>query len=687
MRYKTFSDLRSGDYFGMDDDGDRILVECDAVGSAKVADDSDPAEYDESTRNAQIARSTFNALVHMGLTMRYLALSALICALGHSLAAEIQPADLPEIKRIDDQACAYLYRAGGDRLSQQLHNTPAARAGACAEAVAWFAELDRMGTLERPGVRLYRFLRETLRSSQIYAAWVDDPFEPAQEAATLPQIAGQHVALITPDDPDVLGLRIALRELGKTTDASEMRDNGDNLTIAYDDWKLHLRKQGDNLLIATTREAIEAVSLPPDQSLAASEFFQSAVTPLLAGQERLPIGLYYYDLRPLWQPLQGDDFKLWNDISWRGIEALSGATFVKDGRFLNRHYWKLGVTRTGLLRKIESHPLRRDWFRAVPEDASLVVSGVWRAGSFLASMQLAGEWLMGSENAIASNLNLPRELAPLLMNLQSSGSRYLLYRRSTSYSPSFFMQGISPSANMVMLVELEDPDYFVESLEALTRLPSLSLQPAQRHQNGQVAVTMVPLAFIPLYATSVGDIGILTTNGQLMKDAIEHVQRVQESENDSATPLIAFIKTVPEDACFVGYSPPGGILRELYEHYAAQVVEAPGIVNWFSTVGSFFGDDSVAAPGTGTTFDVFAIPRGLSLARHAKRATTMIGRDVEHGILFEGASDLLASPLIITHLHALTRFHPKPIVETLGELYAWMMMPAERIAAEADQTP
>lgn len=615
--------------------------------------------------------------------MRWIASAATCFLIPPVISAELTPADLPHIDRFDQHTTAYLYRAGGETLNQQLTDTLASAAGASPGVQTWFAELDRMGTLDRKGVRLYRFIRQAMSASHVYASRVADPLDPDDEPHTAPEIGRHHIALFTPTANERDSLHAAFRDLKNTSDASEMRDSGGRLMLAYDDWQMHLQHANETITWATTRAALEGLELPPLDALAESEHFRTTVAPLLIGQEKLPIALYYYDLRPFWQPLDAETHKLWNDLSWRGIDALAGATFVQDGRFFNRHYWKLGKKRTGLLRKIEKHPLRHDWFRAVPEDASLVASGVWRAGSFMVSLRLLNEWLSGSKNVIAANLDLPRRLAPMLMNVQSVGSRYLLYRRPTRYTSSFFAPGLLPMNDMVLLVELEDSDYFVESMTVLPRIPGFQWTPARYHQFAGTRVGCLPFGVFSIYLAAVGDIGIVTTSGQLMKDAIERVRAIDKQNEASDSGVLAELKHVPKDACFFAYAPPGGLIHDLYESYMSHLVELPNLAHFFSNLPfAVPNEQQTHQQATGSVFDIFAIPRARDLTLDVRRPTTLVARDLGEGILFEGHSDLIATPLLVTHLHAMTRFHSKPVWQSLTDLFNWLQAPAQPLQTQ-----
>ena len=596
------------------------------------------------------------------------------------MAAELSPADLPHIVRFDQYTTAYLYRAGGQTLSEQLNGTPLAQATETHDAKAWLAELDRMGTLDRKGVLLYRFIRQAYKASHVYTARIADPLDPEGEPFTLPEIGQHHLAIITPAPDEKAALLAALKALRTTTDADEMRDSGEKLMLGYDGWRLHLQPIDDSIAWAMDADLLEALLLPPIAPLAESEHFNASVKPLLAGQDKLPIALYYYDLRPLWQPLDDKQYKLWNDLSWRAIDALSGATFVQDGRLLNRHYWKLGKQRAGLFRKIQDHPLRRDWFKAVPEDATLVVSGVGRLTSFMMSLRLLSIWIEGAENAISMNLELPQQMAPMAMYVQAVGSRYLLYRQPTRYTSGFFAPGLLPGNDMVVLVELADRNYFVESMSSLIQSSDYQLPHIQQHQFDGVAVYGLPFGLFTLYVANVDDIGVLTTSGQLMKDALERIKQIKQPAVEPATPVLAALAPVPEDACFFAFAPPGGIVGDLYETYAAHLVEMPGLRDFLDGFRLQAGVGAAPEPQqnpTGSMFDLLSIPRGHVLGQCAKQPTTLVGRDLGDGILFEGRSDLIAMPLLVTHWHALTRFHNAGLMISMATGLEWLMTPAE----------
>jgi hypothetical protein len=142
---------------------------------------------------------------------------------------------------------------------------------------------------------------------------------------------------------------------------------------------------------------------------------------------------------------------------------------------------------------------------------------------------------------------------------------------------------------------------------------------------------------------------LITMNPQLLKDAIEAVERPGPSVIETPAYKEA-VRSVPPDACFMLYLPPGGFSRGIYDHYIPMLQQTIALAGAFQSYGS--------GPKRPSGIDPIVFPRGSDIARHARQATILSAVDDGQGVLFDGTAPILTTPYYWAYVHALSRLMP-----------------------------
>jgi hypothetical protein len=366
--------------------------------------------------------------------------------------------------------------------------------------------------------------------------------------------------------------------------------------------------------------------------------------------------MYYYDLRPTWQRLTATPpGAAWNQVSWRSLDAMAGATFVEGSGYRNRHYWKVGPQRSGLFQHSRESRIDPAWLQRVPAEASGFTTGVWDAWSFLPTVMLLYAKMAGAEDqtlAQAPAMTLP--LQPLLGQV---GPRYLVYRLPRKYGV-FPFADLLPTADMVLITQIRDVGKFEEALGSLP-LPMAGAAPTVQMLGHKVRV--IPLYYVTMYVALLEKEALVAFSSQMLADALENWTSPGPSILD--TPAYkAATAHVLKDACFELYMPPGGFSRAFYDRYVPVLEQTRNLMGMFGGMG-----------GGGAGMDLLIFPRGHDIARHVQEATILSARDEGEGVLFDGRAPVLCTPYYWAYFHALSRFGPRE-----GGVVGWfqlLMMP------------
>jgi hypothetical protein len=592
--------------------------------------------------------------------------------------AEIEKV-FPLITRLPADANCYCYRLGWDELKPKLAGTATLDAVSEPGVQEFFKEVRRIG--ERGGKTgpAYNFLITASFQTLVLAG---KPLPAPNEGE--------------PAGPDTLyGLAVQPSEAGRADFAKQLdaarasfeksgllppvRNDKNKIEIAgttfqkngEDDKVILSAWDGQTLYLAGSDDAARwLASQKPDakQSLAGSEFFASAVSPLFTGQKSEPIALYYHDLRPFWGR---HETPFWQAMSWRSIESAAGASFIEGRGFRNRHYLKLGEKRTGLFRSTKGGSVNQEWLKRIPPDATAFMAGYWDVNSLvLSGTAVIGKTLMGVSDDALEGPGIIQPLQPLLDNI---GPRFMYYRVAGKYGALLPL----PVSDMVVVMELKDAAAFGKGLEKLMGMAGEGIiQPEPMTMLGH-KVTAVNLMYITVYFTTIGNDFILTFHPQMMKDALTQWDKPDKSVLDTPDWKAASGKLV-KDPCFIFYIAPNGFARGIYDRYIPVMQQLAGILlsfNRYSAEGGAKPDPKAAG------FNLALLPRGCDLGRHVTEATIMSAHDDGTGVLFDGYAPLLSTPYYWVGVQASVKpFNFGP--ESLIYLLRYMAMPAEKDGAE-----
>ncbi len=614
-----------------------------------------------------------------------------ICAAGMPsarAAAPNGPEPLPLTDRLGEETSSYVYRMGWDTLREKLKGTTALAAIEQPQVQTFFAELRRVA--QRPG-QAGRAFELGLAAIQDELVMAGTETSPAGEGDTAKAEAREEQEERGGDSSLQVGFVLppASRraELGRLADAAAKawsssgqpgRAGADAFICLNSEVEAPLFYwDGKMCYWANSRPAAEwALREQASKPLSKSAFFQATLAPLFQGRSDAPIALYYYDLRPNWEAYQQMPAAAgWNLLSWRSLDSLAGATFVEDGGFRNRHYWKIGAARSGLFQYTQEARLNWDWLKRVPADASGLTTGVFDATSFIASIGCLGAWATGNNPSMIAGI--PTAVMPVQLLLKPVGHRYLVYRMPGHYG-TFPMNGMLPNHNLIMVVETPDPDAMRTTIDGLLAMTGGSLQSTPCKVAGRDVIS-INLYYLTVYVALLEHEMLIAAHPQLLKDALENWQQPGPSIVD--TPAFQEARRhLLENACFLMYVPPGGFARGIYDEYIPQLQQA---IELAGGVSRMFSGKHGTPPAETLGFSSLTLPRGRDLTGGVKRATILSASDDGAGVLFDGYAPLLSTPYYWAYLHAITRLSGSRGLRGAIELSEWLVMP---LAAD-DEAP
>jgi hypothetical protein len=568
---------------------------------------------------------------------------------------------LPEVQRLGDDTSAYVFRAGWEELKPRLAGTQALAAIEDPQVQAFFKAVKAVGEAPHPSSPFFHFIYSALHDQLVMATRPipgaqSEPSEEEQEQGKPKKPSTQNFAIITPGPQGKAQFgRLyadAIKALKQAADAEVTKSKIGPLTfdvLDEADTGIHAAWNDERCYWAVGAGSARwaAESSPPVRPLDRSELFQNAVNPLLKGQQQQPIALYYYDLRPWWRKVDSLDAQgMWKKVSWRSLDAVSGATFIEKDHYRNRHYWRVGSERYGLFQHSNKARINEAWLKRVPADCSGFTTGVWDAYSFMAFLPVIVMNLFGAEDSTI--VQAPMFVAPFQPILQQLGPRYLIYRVPGRYG-SFPLADVVPLSNAVAIAEVRDPKEFAQALAAFSL--GTGVMPVGPNTSTVLGRTVVGVnvMYFTIYFAMLDKEVLITMNPQLLKDAIEAVDRPGPSVIETAAYKEA-ARSVPPDACFMLYMPPGGFCRGIYDHYI------PMLQQTISLVRGIQGYKPGAKTASG--LDPLVFPRGSDIARHAKQATIISAVDDGQGVLFDGTAPILTTPYYWAYVHAFSRLLP-----------------------------
>ena len=564
---------------------------------------------------------------------------------------------LPEVQRLGDDTTAYVFRMGWEELKPQLAGTQALEAIEDPQIQAFFKAFKAASERPHPASPFFKFLLAALHDQLVMVTrpipgGQTQPSEEEEEQGRTAKPSTQNFAIVTPGPQG----KAQFGELyGKAIEALKeaAEAEAEKATIGSVTFDV-LEKTGTGLHTAWNNERCywavgagaarwAAESSAPPRLLARSERFQASVGPLFKGQQRQPIALYYYDLRPWWRKVDSMDQQgMWKQVSWHSLDAVAGATFIEKDHYRNRHYWRIGPERYGLFKSSGTARINEAWIKRVPADCSGFTTGVYDAYSLMAFLPTIFMRLFGAEeNTI---MQAPMFMMPFQPILKELGPRYLIYRMPGRYG-SFPIADVFPLSNAVVISEVRDAAAFKRVLQ------TFAMGPVQPHTSTVLGRTVVSInvMYFTIYFAVLDNEVLISMHPQLLKDAIEAAERPGPSVMETAAYKEA-VRDIPPNACFLLYMPPGGFSRGLYDHYIPMLQQAMALAS------AFRGFDSGQKPAS--TLDPIVFPRGSDIARHARQATILTAVDDGQGVLFDGTAPILATPYYWAYVHALNRLIP-----------------------------
>jgi len=552
---------------------------------------------------------------------------------------------LPEIQRLGDDTTAYVFRMGWEELKPQLAGTQALEAIEDPQIQAFFKAFKTAGERSHPASPFFQFLLSALHDRLVMVTrpipgGETQSSEEEEEQGKTAKPGTQNFAIITPGPQGKAAFgELYGKAIGALKEAAEAELEKEKIgSLTFD----VLEKTGTGLHTAWNNEQCywavgagaarwAAESSAPARSLDRSELFQTSIGPLFKGQQRQPIAMYYYDLRPWWRKVDGMDHQgMWKQVSWHSLDAVAGATFIEKDHYRNRHYWRIGPERYGLFKDSRTARINEAWLKRVPADSSGFTTGVYDACSLMAFLPTIFMHLFGADEK--SIMQAPMFEMPFQPVLKELGPRYLIYRMPGRYG-SFPIADVFPLSNAVVISEVRDAAAFKEALQ------TFAIGPVQPHTSTVLGRTVISInvMYFTIYFAVFDNEVLITMNPQLLKDAIEAAERPGPSVIETAAYKEA-VRGVSPDACFLLYMPPGGFSRGIYDHYI------PMLQQTIALAGAFRGFDSKQKPAS--TLDPIVFPRGSDIARHARQATILSAVDDGEGVLFDGTAPILTTPYL-----------------------------------------
>ncbi len=567
--------------------------------------------------------------------------------------------NLPEVQRLGDDTSAYVFRAGWEELKPRLAGTQALAAIEDPQVQAFFKAVKAVGEGSHASSPFFGFIHSALHDQLVMATRPNpgtqsEPSEEEQEKGKAVRSSNQNFAIVTPGPQGKarFGRQYAdaIKALKQAADAEVTKTKIGALdfdVLDEADTGIHAAWNNERCYWALGAGAARwaAEQSPPAKPLHRSELFQNTVSPLLKDQQQQPIALYYYDLRPWWRKVDSlDPQGMWKQVSWHSLDAVSGATFIEKDHYRNRHYWRVGPERYGLFQHSNKARINQAWLKRVPADCSGLTTGVWDAYSFMAFVPTVFMQLFGADDStIVQTPMFAAMFEPILKQL---GPRYLIYRMPGRYG-SFPFTDVFPLSNAVAISEVRDSAEFEQAVE------KFSLGPmgvgAQASTVLGKKVVSINVMYFTIYFAMLDKEVLITMNPQLLKDAIEAVDHPGPSVIETPAYKEA-VRSVPPDACFMLYLPPGGFSRGIYDHYIPMLQQTISLVRGIQGLGS--------KPKTASGLDPIVFPRGSDIARHAKQPTIISAVDDGQGVLFDGTAPILTTPYYWAYVHALSRLLP-----------------------------
>ncbi len=597
----------------------------------------------------------------------------------------VSPEQLPAVSRLGAETTSYVYRMGWEELRQRLHGTTALKVIEDPQVQAFFNEFWRLTQRAGEDARLYELLLTALHEELVLAGTVHEPALGAQNAEVAEAleeleekgINSLEVGIVTPAASGrarFAKLVQAAADAWRSTEVPPATGAAAWVGLGPKDSGPFFAWTGEEAYWANSRIAARWVDNDkPTRTLGDSEFFHRTIDPLLRGRRNGPIALYYYDLRPTWERYaQNPAAAGWDMMSWRSLDAVAGATFVEDGGFRNRHYWKVGGMRTGLFEHSADARLNEDWLERVPADASGFTTGVFDAFSFCGSLGCLGAWMAGADDGTIAQL--PSMLMMVQPMLRTVGNRYLVYRTPGKYG-TFPFSGFLPNHNLIAVIELRDAMAFRTQLTGLLGMAG-GIFPITTSEVAGHEVLEINLMYFTLYLVPLENELLVAVHPQLLKDALENWRNPGPSIVN--TPAFQEArKYVLKDACFLMYFPPGGFARGIYDEYIPQLQQALGTLRGLARM-NVFGARDQGLKDPKLAFNPLTFPRGRDIARHVTKATILSARDDGKGVLFDGYAPVLSTAYYWGYVHALTRLSAcrgwRGVLPTV-ELFNWLIVP------------
>ena len=587
-----------------------------------------------------------------------------LAGLRAQAADTVTPQSLPAVDQIGSDATSYVYRMGWDELKAKLAGTQALEVIEDPQVLTFLHGLRDRGQGRGEMGDIYSFVIQAWRQELVMfggpaagAAAAPSADKEKEEEASEGRPASRDVAFIKPSAAGQEAfhkrfdaLLAAAKATGHEPKPADVAGTSLQVIDLFGEGTppVHAGWQKDRLVWAVGKDSA-AWGLKPAEGkkLAENELFQQAVAPLMKDQKNAPFALYYYDLRPTWKRFTASpEGAGWEQVSWRSLDAVAGASFIEGNGYRNRHYWKVGPQRSGLFKSSQESRINPDWLKRVPADASGFTAGVWDAWSFVVSMAALGVKLTG-EGGDEQLAALPTALTAIQPMLAPLGSRYLVYRLPRKYS-SFPVADLLPLADMVLVADVRDGPALEQTLDQIT-IPMVGGVHKVEMSGHQVRV--VPLMYLQAYAAVIDKQVIVAFNSQMMRDALENWDKPGPAIVDTEDYKKASQYLLP-DACFELYMPPGGFSRGWLDKYLPVFEQAQAM---FTAINGMNGGDEEGEKGAPAPL---IAPRGSDIAKHVTEATIISAHDDGQGVLFDGRAPVLCTPYYWSYFHSLSRFGP-----------------------------
>jgi hypothetical protein len=560
---------------------------------------------------------------------------------------------LPWVDKLDIGTTSFLYRQSWEDTKPRLKGTTALAVIEDPAVQAFFAEVQRLVQRGDPPGAVLQFMLSCFRQELVVAAG---------PAAAADDMAGG-------EDPGPQRVLIArFGPAGKAEFTKQYEAAAKVMSDPATDQKVQVGKiafqparhgghafafQDDSFywLVPSKGKSPSPLEAEGAKHLADSPMFKTVTSALCSRQKDKPVALFYHDLRPTWKRLAKKEASGWDQLSWRCVEAVGGATFVEGKGYCNRYYWQVGPKRTGLLKHTLKGRVNAEWLKRVPADATGFVTGMWDPTSVVLS--IVG--LVGGGHAMDDLPETLKEGGQLSNLLRAIGPRYLAYRQPGRYG-SFVMGDMIPLNGTVAVAEVPDPAALNTALGAIfdgkggTSGIALQTKKVMGH-----TVRSINLMYLTLYLAELDHEVLLTSSAQLLKDAMENWDKPAPAIVDTEAYKAARAKSLP-DACFMLYIAPGGLARGYMNQYVPIAQQGLALMEGMSRG---FGAEKVdpaakEAPG----FDPLALPRGSDIARHITEGTILTAWDDGQAVIFEGYAPVLCLPYYWVSAYSLGKLSP-----------------------------